>query len=130
MSSPSNHLIRSSADNVVNGLVVDFDPKTQLRRSCCSSSFAAEILGMHKEELLARIAVHEFPLPFIELDYLRLFLHGLVYDYVAPSPDRDRFIRIRGPGGRGMLICWHTRYAFGPGGFVQQVAGPLHRIPP
>jgi hypothetical protein len=31
--------------------------------------------GMHKEEVLARLAAHEAPISFLPLDYLRALLH-------------------------------------------------------
>jgi hypothetical protein len=104
-------------------LVMNFDPDTQVRRGCCSSICVAQLLGMHREELLARLAQHDLPLPFIETDGLRLFMHSLCQIFAAPSPGRklDRYVRIRGAGGRGVLICWQTRFSFGLGGGVQQV---------
>ncbi len=49
----------------------------QRRRQILTNRSMAGLLGMHREEILARFANHDVQLPFSETDYLRFFIHDL-----------------------------------------------------
>ena len=53
---------------------VDLEPKTQRRLRVMVNTRAASLWGLHREEMLARIALHEAPLPFADLDVLCNFV--------------------------------------------------------
>jgi hypothetical protein len=65
-----------------------FDPATQRRSNVILNSRAAALAGMHKEEVLARLAAHEAPLAALPLDFLRIVLHQALRAAVAPSGGR------------------------------------------
>jgi hypothetical protein len=52
-----------------------FDPVTQRRANVVLNSRCAAMAGMHKEEVLARLAAHDAPVSFVPLDFLRVLLH-------------------------------------------------------
>jgi hypothetical protein len=52
-----------------------FDPATQQRANVMLNSLTASIAGMHKEEVLARLAAHDAPISLLPLDFLCALLH-------------------------------------------------------
>ena len=71
-----------------------FDPTSQACLHVTANERFAAMMGMHREELLARFARHDAPLPAPPLDCLRALLHGLA----APrAPYRTRYYRLVPP---------------------------------
>jgi hypothetical protein len=120
-----------------------FDPATQLRVNVLLNSRTAAIAGMHKEEVLARLAAHDAPISFLPLDFLCALLHQSLRAAVPsePSPHaaaarthtdvihlRLRMAAAGGGGGaarRGSrLIRMETAKLFNARGQVTQVWQP------
>ncbi len=78
-----------------------FDPATQQRTHVQLNSRTAAIAGMHKEEVLARLAAHDAPISFLPLDYLCALLHQSLRA-AAPSGGA-------GPAGRAHSDVMHVR---------------------
>ena len=54
------------------------------------NSCTAAIAGMHKEEVLARLAAHDAPISFLPLDYLCGLLHQTLRAAVPSGPAAAR----------------------------------------
>ena len=67
-----------------------FDPTTQQRTNVMLNTLTASIAGMHKEEVLARLAAHDAPISFLPLDYLCALLHQSLRAAVPSGPASAR----------------------------------------
>jgi hypothetical protein len=99
-------------DGEVAFITAMYDPPAGGRRVMACNRATAELLGMHREELLARFAARELDVPCLDVDWLANFLHELEF----PAEVRgERFVRMavrRGPGegaGRRGLLVRHLR---------------------
>ena len=68
-----------------------FDSARGNRRMFACNRRAAEMVGMHKEELLARYARRDVDVPFVQADWLANFVHDLDY---ADEARNERFLRM------------------------------------
>ena len=107
-----------------------FDPATQQRVNVMLNSLTAAIAGMHKEEVLARLAAHDAPVSFLPLDYLCALLHQSLRAAVPSGPASARAhtdvihlrMACRGPMRSGSdLIRMETVKLFNAEGRVVQV---------
>jgi hypothetical protein len=107
-----------------------FDPVTQQRANVMLNTLTASIAGMHKEEVLARLAAHDAPISFLPLDYLCALLHQSLRAAVPSGPASARthtdviYLRMacRGSQRRGSnLIRMETVKLFNANGQVTQV---------
>ena len=64
-----------------------FDAATQKRVNLQLNSRTAAITGMHKEEVLARLAAHDAPISFLPLDFLCALLHQSLRAAVPTNKD-------------------------------------------
>jgi PAS domain-containing protein len=88
-------------------ILATFEPATMRRTAISANPRAAALLGMHREELLARYAQHDVPLALPPLDALRHLLHALRHG--AFDPASMRYHRMLVDGGRGVaLVCTQT----------------------
>ena len=74
------------------------------RRIVACNWRAAEMLGMHKEEMLSRYARREMEVPFVHTDWLSNLVHDLDFSEEARN---DRFVRCvarRGAVRRAVLL--------------------------
>jgi hypothetical protein len=107
-----------------------FDPATQQRTNVMLNTFTASIAGMHKEEVLARLAAHDAPISFLPLDFLCALLHQSLRAAVRSGPASARThtdvihlrMACRGSQRRGSnLIRMETVKRFDAQGQVTQV---------
>jgi hypothetical protein len=85
--------------------VISVSYETQLRRKVVINGGLARMFGMHKEEMVNRLANYDLYLPYIEIDSLMVFLYTLLQH---PMPGRRvKYLRMF-LGGRFMLVCWCT----------------------
>ena len=105
-----------------------FDPTTQQRVNVILNSLTANIAGMHKEEVLARLAAHEAPISFLPLDYLCALLHQSLRAAVPSGAGSKRshtdiiYLRMAQTGaarGRSHLIRMETIKLYGKGQVTQ-----------
>jgi hypothetical protein len=68
-----------------------FDAASGERRQIVSNERTAELLGMRREEMLARYACREMDVPLLEADWLANFLHELE---LAEETRVETFVRI------------------------------------
>ena len=104
-----------------------FNPETQLRTNVRANAGMASLLDMHREEMLARIAGHELPLFFTQLDIVRLFLFMMLEDILLPGTLRVKHLRLAvGPKAcrRGILVRWHSLSHLDGQGRVTEVSAP------
>ncbi len=88
-------------------IIATFDPATQRRTAISVNSSAAALLGMHREELLARYMQHDVPLALPPLDALRHLLNALRLS--AFDTSSQRYYRMLVDGGRSAaLVCTQT----------------------
>ena len=109
-----------------------FDPHTQHRQHVAANAALAKVAGMHREELLARFAAHEVPLPWTDLDFLRFFVLLLRRGLRAESLTVcGRMVFGSGPAARAVLIRHDMITSFDSAGRTTQVSRPLSaRRPP
>ena len=91
------------------------------RRVVACNTRAAELLGAHKEELLARYAWREVEVPYVHSDWLANFVHDLDF---ADEDRNDRFMRwaVRRAGvRRGVLVQSSKAKFFDSAGRVSRV---------
>ena len=75
------------------------------RRNIVVNDGLANMFGMHKEEVINRLANHDLYLPYLEIDSLLVFLFTLLQH---PMPGRRvKYLRMY-LGGRCVLVCWCT----------------------
>jgi hypothetical protein len=107
-----------------------FDPITQQRTNVMLNTLTASIAGMHKEEVLARLAAHDALISFLPLDYLCALLHQSLRAAVPSGPASARThtdvihlrMACRGSQRRGSnLIRMETVKLFDAEGQVTQV---------
>lgn len=95
-------------DGGVGCLRVGFDPRTQRRECVAAGPRAAAMLGMHEQELSARLAAFELELPFVGLDCFPNYYYELLHAFDRTC---SRYIRTAagvGAARRGMLVHWTT----------------------
>jgi hypothetical protein len=101
------------------------------------NTLTASIAGMHKEEVLARLAAHDAPISFLPLDYLCALLHQSLRAAVPSGPASARThtdvihlrMACRGSQRRGSnLIRMETVKLFNANGQVTQVDLTLHAL--
>jgi hypothetical protein len=122
-----------NADAVHGFVCTNFDPTSQARVRVTANARAAELLGMHREELLARYTRRDVPLALPPLDALRAFIHGLLRTRDA---DATRYYRIVPPppgDGRAApppaLVCATSARILDPFGRVVQATLPRFPTP-
>lgn len=101
-----------------------FDPSTQNRKDVFINARMADIYGMHKEELLSRLAGHDLPLPLPDMDFVRVFLYLILRGIAVPGLPRVKYLRmLSGPRERGqcVLVCWCSLSIVGPDDRVTEV---------
>ena len=109
---------------------IEFDPETQRRRRVRFNTVTGRIWGMQMQDLLQRFAHHDVPIPYTELDALRVF----VVDFCRSFQDvTEQYVRLTigvGDAARGMLFCITKLKAFDPFGRLIKVvsAAPLKRF--
>jgi PAS domain-containing protein len=103
------------------------DPRTQHRRHVSANARAAALAGMHREELLARFAHHDVPLPFSDLDFLRFFVFFLRGE---PTTCYCRFILGSPAAPRGVLVRYDTHSVYDSCGRVVEVRARARAEPP
>ena len=92
------------------------------RRVIACNNRAAELVGLHKEELLSRYARRDVEIPFVHTDWLANFVHDLDF---AEEARNDRFIRWvvqRGPARRAVLVHNCKAKFFDAAGRVSRVS--------
>ena len=105
-----------------------FDPAHGDRRMLVCNRRHADLLGMHKEELLARFARREMYVPFVPADWLANFVHDLDF---GDEPRTYRFLRmVTWAGGtRRAVLVQNTKVkVFDSSGRVSRVAAPPAHI--
>ena len=113
-------------DPVCAFVCTQFDPAQGDRRMLACNRRAAELMDMHKEELLARYAHREVYVPFVEADWLANFVHDLDY---GDEPRNERYIRTvwTQGGARRPYLMQNTKVkVFDSFGRVSRVPAPLH----
>ena len=82
-----------------------FDPSTQMRTNVRANSRAALLWNLRKSELLLRFANYDLPLPYTELDWLRLLVLDLRSYFKNVTSHFHRTIVGSGNGARAMIVC-------------------------
>jgi hypothetical protein len=75
----------------VGFLTARYDGATQRRLSVAVNARLASLCGLHREELAARFAARDVPLPLLELDYLAMLAHELG---AGASEWHSRYVRM------------------------------------
>jgi hypothetical protein len=105
-------------------LSMSFDPETQDRKHVVINSCLSRMTGMHKEELLARLASHDLDLPLTQLDTLRVMLYMTLRCFAVPGLPRVKYLRFcvgQGVYRRCVLMCWCSFSVVGPDDKVTEV---------
>eukprot|EP00292_Cryptomonas_paramecium_P010563 CAMPEP_0113725074 /NCGR_PEP_ID=MMETSP0038_2-20120614/39509_1 /TAXON_ID=2898 /ORGANISM="Cryptomonas paramecium" /LENGTH=261 /DNA_ID=CAMNT_0000655199 /DNA_START=248 /DNA_END=1033 /DNA_ORIENTATION=+ /assembly_acc=CAM_ASM_000170 len=119
------------ADNDRGYITLNFDPATQQRRDLRVNARLASFSGMHIEEMLARYAHREFPLPWTDLDFVRFFVHQLLAHLCAESESLFmRMVHGTGPEARAMLVRCEMVKVFDALGRIKKVKHCLMPITP
>ena len=113
-------------DSFTGYQVLSLNPESGQRRDMVVNSALSDMLGMHREELLARLANHDLPPPYLDVDSLLVFLFTLLQH---PSPGRRvKYVRMH-LGGRVALVRWSTVIVDDDRGRIVEVP-PASLLPP
>jgi hypothetical protein len=85
-----------------------YDPETGERTDVAFNDLHARLFGMQREELIARFAAHDVPLPFAPHDLLILLIDTVANGYA----DGERYLRIFGLSGQPVLVCVATKRSY------------------
>jgi hypothetical protein len=102
-------------------LSIVFDPVTQARRNVRANSRAALLWNMRKSELLLRFANYDLPLPYTELDWLRILILDLREYFQNATSHYHRMMVGSGKGARAMIVCVTKIKTFNCLGRISQV---------
>jgi hypothetical protein len=110
---PAAAAAAAAADDVgeegdVGCLRVGFDPITQRRERVAAGPRAAALLGMHAQELSARLAAFELELPFVGLDCFPNYYYELLHAFDRTCARYMRMATGAGAARRGVLVHWTT----------------------
>jgi hypothetical protein len=103
------------AQNECGFLQMAYDPDTGERVGVALNDLQAQFLGMHREELLARLAAHDAPLFAPPQDILLLLADAAMRGF----DDGTRYFRVVAPRGRlqtPVLVCVSTRSRYNHAG--------------
>ena len=107
--------------------VISLNPETGQRRDMVVNTALSNLLGMHREELLTRLANHDLPPPYLDVDSLLVFLFTLLQH---PSPGRRvKYVRMR-LAGRCVLVRWITIIVADGLGRITEVRLQCDVLPP
>jgi hypothetical protein len=88
--------------------VITLDPVRQVRRDHRINSKLASMFGMHREEMLARLANHDLPIYFIEVDAMSMFVL-MILKHPAPGR-RVKYFRMCTGSGRFRTVILVAQY--------------------
>jgi hypothetical protein len=109
-------------------LTMAFDVSTQIRQTFWFNQHLPILWGMNEREFQNRLVCYDLPLPFCDLDSLRIFLHHLLNDLHVPGVPRIKYVRFSSGSGAStchMLVRWCTFSILDSQGRVTEV-GSLH----
>ena len=87
--------------------VITLDPHRGVRRDHRINSRLASMYGMHREEMLSRLANHDLPLHYLQIDAVAV-LALMIFKHPTPGR-RVKYYRVRlGRSRNYMLIAQHT----------------------
>ena len=101
---------------------LDFDPTTQKRVNVRANSRAALLWNLRKPELLLRFANYDLPLPYTELDWLRVLILDLQSYFLNVTTHYYRMMVGSGKDARAMMVCVTKFKTFSSGGRISQVS--------
>ena len=90
-------------------LTMTYDALTQMRTGYSANVSMASMLDMSHDALNRRLARHDLPLLFCELDFVADLLHQTLRELTVPGVWRVKFLRIMPGAGahrRCVLVCW------------------------
>jgi hypothetical protein len=109
-------------DQALGICVYDFDAGTQERLHARTDSFYAASHGMHEEEYGTRLACHDLPLHWTDLEFLIFFVYSLRNHFRTESMSLcERVVIGSGDACRGLLVREELRNTFDSSGRVTQV---------
>jgi hypothetical protein len=100
---------------------LEFDPSTQMRINVRANTRAALLWNLKKNELLLRFANYDLPLPFTELDWLRVLVLDLRSYFQNATSHYYRIMVGSGKDARAMLVCVTKFKTFDGMGRISQV---------
>ena len=100
---------------------IEFDPRTQCRSRVIINPYAAHLWGFRKGQMLEHFMHYTLPLPFSELDALRIFVVDLCRSFQDVTTQYVRFTLRNGDGASGLLVCITKCKVFDPFGRLTQV---------
>jgi hypothetical protein len=101
---------------------LDFEPSSQMRTNVRANSRAALLWNMRKGELLLRFANYDLPLPYTELDWLRVLVLDLQSYFKNVTSHFLRMMVGSGKGARAMIVCVTKIKTFNSSGRISQVS--------
>jgi hypothetical protein len=101
---------------------LDFDPSSRNRTNFRANSRAALLWNMRKSELLCRFANYDLPLPYTELDWLRVLVLDLQSYFQNESSHYYRMMVGSGNCARAMIVCVTKIKTFNSSGRISQVS--------
>jgi hypothetical protein len=101
---------------------LDFDPNTQMRINVRANSRAALLWNMRKGELLLRFANYDLPLPYTEVDWLRVLILDLQSYFKNVTSHYYRMMVGSGTDARAMMVCVTKIKTFNSLGRISQVS--------
>lgn len=100
---------------------LEFDPCTQCRSSVAVNPYSARLWGIRKDQMLEQIMQYDLPLPFSELDALRIFVVDLCRSFQDVTTQYVRYTV-----GDGMLVCITKLKVFDSLGRLTAVCHRIH----
>jgi hypothetical protein len=88
--------------------IITLDPERQVRRDHRINTQFANMFGMHREEVLARLANYDLPIYFMELDALSMFVL-MILKHPAPGR-RVKYFRMCTGSGRFRTVILVAQY--------------------
>ena len=114
-----DNMLRDGSEGI---LQTTYCPKTQMRISFTANSQSADLLGMHGEEILARLAQCDLPLLLPPLDAVCVFLDCIARTMESSS---TRYYRMLLSGGTVSLVRTDSSKAFNTQGQIYEVCSMI-----
>ena len=108
--------------------VITIDPDRQVRRDHRINTRLASMFGMHREEMLSRLANHDLPLHYIEIDAISM-LTLMVPKVPTPGRKVKYFRMLAGPSRSCILVAQYTVTIADSLGRITEVLANVHLIP-
>lgn len=96
-----------ASDHSIGYQIITLDPDSQVRKDHKINSGLASMFGMHKEEMLSRLANHDLPLHYIDVDAMCM-LALMVLKHPVPGRKVKYFRMCAGRARRCILVAQYS----------------------